>query len=210
VSACALCGKKKGRRACPAVGGGICSSCCGTKRRVEIRCPEDCRYLEGAHGAEWSGRETERRRDARRLLPVLQPLEEGQTELFFLVLQGVAAIHRRRPDTTDALLLQAVTSARRSLETRTRGVLYEHPPEDLRAVPLVAEVRGLFEAKDETGAVRAPRDEDIVAVLSALEKALVASAREDPGQRTLLDTIARMVGVPATPSAPERRLILEP
>jgi hypothetical protein len=192
------------------VGSAICSSCCGTKRRVEIRCPEDCRYLEGAHGAEWSGRETERRRDARRFLPVLQPLEEGQAELFFVVLQGVAAIQRRRPDTTDALLLQAVTSARRSLETRTRGVLYEHPPEDLRAVPLVAEVRGLFEAKDETGAVRAPRDGDIVAVLSALEKALVASAREDPGPRTLLETIARMVGAPAAPAASERRLILEP
>jgi hypothetical protein len=56
---CPLCLKRKGRRACPAKGAAICPHCCGTKRRVEIDCPEDCVYLEGGHAGAWEGRETE-------------------------------------------------------------------------------------------------------------------------------------------------------
>ena len=210
MSACSLCGRRKGRRACPARGALICSVCCGTKRRVEIACPDDCVYLEGAHDSSWAGRETEKKRDARRLMPAVQSLGDTPVELFFLALQGVAAIERRPPGLTDALLGQAVTAARRSLETRQKGVLYEHAPSDLRAVPLVAEVRGLFEVKDDRGQPVAPKDADILAVLSALEKALATAARENAGERTLLDTVARMAGPPAAAPAPERRLILEP
>jgi hypothetical protein len=210
VSACAVCGRRKGRRACPAKGALICSVCCGTKRRVEIACPGDCVYLEGAHDAAWEGRETEKKRDARRLMPAVQSLGDTPVELFFLALQGVAAIQRRNPGLTDALLGQAVTAVRRSLETRQKGVLYEHAPGDLRAVPLVAEIRGIFEAKDDRGEPIAPRDADILAVLSALETALAGAAREGAGPRTLLDTIARMAGPAAAAPAPERRLILEP
>lgn len=210
MSACPLCGRRKGRRFCPAKSARICSVCCGTKRRVEIHCPDDCVYLEGAHGAEWSGRETEKKRDARRLMPAVQSLGETQVELFFLALQGVAAIRRRRPELTDALLAQAVTAVRRSLETRIRGVLYEHPPEDLRAVPLLTEVRGLFEARDERGEPVAPRDADVLAVLSALEKALATAAHDASGERTLLETIARVVRPASAAPAPDRRLILEP
>ena len=210
MSACVACGHRKGRRQCPAKGAGICSVCCGTKRRVEIRCPDDCAYLGGAHGASWEGRETERRRDARRFLPAVQSLAESQVQLFFLVLQGVAGIRGRRPDLTDALLLQAVTAVRRSLETRMRGVLYEHPPEDLRAQPLVAEVRGLFEARDERNEPVAPRDADVLAVLSAFERALGAAVQEGAGGRTLLDAIHRMVGAAPPAEGPRPPLIVAP
>ena len=42
---CVYCGKRKGERECPALGGMICSVCCGKHRAVEISCPPDCRYF---------------------------------------------------------------------------------------------------------------------------------------------------------------------
>ena len=47
MAKCLHCGKRKGKRSCPALGGGICSSCCGTYRLRGIDCPEDCPYLHG-------------------------------------------------------------------------------------------------------------------------------------------------------------------
>lgn len=44
---CVKCGKQKGKRACPALGGDICSACCGTHRLKEISCPADCTWLGG-------------------------------------------------------------------------------------------------------------------------------------------------------------------
>ncbi len=42
---CVSCGKRRGGRYCPALGGYICSRCCGEKRLVEISCPESCPHL---------------------------------------------------------------------------------------------------------------------------------------------------------------------
>ncbi|MEA3356236.1 MAG: hypothetical protein U9Q23_02680 [Candidatus Bipolaricaulota bacterium] len=42
---CKYCGKRKGIRFCPALGGMICSRCCGEHRLIDIECPEDCPHL---------------------------------------------------------------------------------------------------------------------------------------------------------------------
>jgi hypothetical protein len=47
VSTCTHCGQRKGKRSCPALGGAICSRCCGQHRLVEIACPSDCVHLGG-------------------------------------------------------------------------------------------------------------------------------------------------------------------
>lgn len=46
MSACVHCRGRKGKRACPALAGTICSACCGEHRLVEIQCPSDCQYLD--------------------------------------------------------------------------------------------------------------------------------------------------------------------
>ena len=43
--ACAHCHKRRGNRRCPALGGPICSRCCGENRLVRIACPEACPHL---------------------------------------------------------------------------------------------------------------------------------------------------------------------
>lgn len=46
MSKCIYCNQRKGKRSCPALGGLICSVCCGEHRGIAIRCPSDCIYFE--------------------------------------------------------------------------------------------------------------------------------------------------------------------
>lgn len=211
MASCPLCRARKAKRSCPAKGELICAACCGAKRRVEIDCPEDCVYLSGAHAGAWEGRETERRRDARRVLLHAQGLSESQGRLLFLGLMGLLGLRGRRPELGDALALQAVSALRRTVETRGKGLIYEHQAQDARAQVLVHELAALFEAKDEQGRSIAPSDRDLLAVLVALEAGLQASLGEQPGS-AFLDSAARIVGRAqgATTSPPRKPLIVEP
>lgn len=210
TASCPLCAQRKGRRACPAKGASICSACCGSKRRVEIDCPADCVWLDGAHAGGWDGRETERRRDARRLGPHVERLSRAQADLFFVALLGLGALRARRREIDDALLSAAVGALRKTVDTRQRGILYDHQAEDLRAQGLVLELRALFEGRDEEGRPVPPPDADLAAVLAALDLALADVRRESAGPTAFLDTAQRLVGSPAPGPAPERRLVLEP
>jgi hypothetical protein len=205
-----VCAQRKGRRACPAKGAAICSACCGAKRRVEIDCPSDCVWLEGAHDAGWNGRETERRRDARRFAPHLQRLTRAQADLFFVALVGIGAMRARRRELHDALLAGAVSALRKTVETREKGILYEHQADDLRAQGLLHELRALFEAKGQDGREAVPADQDLRAVLLALEGAIDDARRSGEGATSFLDAVRRMVGAPASAPEPPPRLLVQP
>lgn len=45
MARCMVCSARKGKRTCPALGGSICSVCCGSKRQNEISCPAECHHL---------------------------------------------------------------------------------------------------------------------------------------------------------------------
>jgi hypothetical protein len=208
---CPLCRQRKGKRACPAKGASICSQCCGTKRLVEIDCPPDCVYLTGAHAPGWEGRTADRERDERRLGPHVARLTERQLHLVLLGLSGVNGIQGRTGEFDDTILLEAVVALRKTIETRDRGVLYEHPAVDARAQGLVEELSGIFEARDEKGELHRPLDRDLVAALRGLEGALTATLSEKEGPRAFLDTAARLVGrLGGAPATRPRPLIVEP
>ncbi len=207
-----MCRQRKGKRACPARGGAICSQCCGTKRLVEIDCPPDCPYLTGAHAPRWEGRAADRKRDERRLGPYLSPLTERQAQLVLVALAGLGGIRGRHDELDDVLALDAVVAVRKTAETRDRGVLYEHRPGDARAEALVGELAGMFEARGEDGTLHRPSDRDLVAALRALESAMTGTVREDEGPHAFLDTAARLVArLGGRPAAPRpSSLIVEP
>jgi hypothetical protein len=207
---CPLCRERKGKRSCPAKGTSICSVCCGTKRLVDIDCPPDCAYLTGAHAAGWAGRTRDLERDQRRLGPHVATLTDRQVRLVLLALAGFAAIHRRHVELEDALLLDAVTALRKTVDTREKGILYDHKAADARADALVRELESLFEASDVEGHVRRPSDRDLGAALRALEGALRDAIGEGDGPRSFLATAARLAGRLGAPPATPRRLILEP
>ncbi len=209
---CPLCRQRRGKRACPARGEAICSQCCGSKRRIEIDCPADCAYLDGAHAGSWEGRAAERDRDARRVGPFLEGLSEAQGRLVLLSLVGLSAIRARRLDLDDRLLLEAVRALRRTVETRERGILYEHQADDARAQGLAHELGELFVARDEGGTVHSPRDADLARALSRLEQAVEATTREGESAHAFLDTATRLAARLGPPpgARPRPSLIVEP
>jgi hypothetical protein len=158
---------------------------------VEIDCPADCPYLTGAHAPAWEGRETERLRDGRRVAPHVEALSDPQQRLFLMGIVGIAELGRARPELTDALLAQALEAQRKTLETRERGVLYDHPAEDLRAQGVLHDLRGVFERRDEEGRPVAPEDRDLLPVLRGLEAAVRGTQREQAGAAAFLETAAR-------------------
>jgi hypothetical protein len=207
---CGLCGQRKGRRHCPAKGALICSHCCGTKRRVAIACPDDCVYLQGTHAGSWEGRATEKERDTRRLAPFIGALSDGQRELFLVSVVGLAAIGTRHREVADSLLAEAVGTLRRTVETRVKGILYDHQSDDVRAQALVQELAGLYEARDSDGRVNAPSDTDLLAVLRALESSLAAAIGERAGPQAFLETATRIAAIAAPKPAESAPLLIVP
>lgn len=209
---CPLCRNRRGKRLCPAKGERICSQCCGTKRRVEIDCPPDCAFLDGAHAGAWDGRSADRDRDARRIGPFLEGLTEAQGRLVLLSLVGTTAIRARRRDFDDRLFLEAVQALRKTVETREKGILYEHPPADARASGLAHELALLFEARDEEGHSHAPADRDLAQALARLERAIEATLSQGESPHAFLDTATRLAARLGPPPAvrPRPGLIVEP
>jgi hypothetical protein len=189
---CPLCNRRKGKRSCPARGESICSTCCGTKRRVQIACPDDCVYLSGSHAASWEGRETERQRDGRRIGPHIEQLTEDQGRLFLGTLVGLTDLRARRRDLDDRLLLEAVATYTKTLETREHGLLYEHQADDLRVQGVVNELTEMFAPRDHQAGGAAPKDRDLLAVLRAIGAALAAATKEAAGPTAFLDSASRL------------------
>lgn len=192
---CPLCSRRKGKRHCPAKGEAICAACCGSKRRVEVACPDDCTYLQGAHAGSWDGRETEMRRDARRVGPFLEGLDEDEeAPLVLMTIASLPAIRARVRGLDDAQLYQALEVLAKTTATREKGIVYEHPAEDALTQAAVRELAGLYEAKEEDGSVVRPRDAALLRVLGALRKSVEATLREAAGPTAFLDTATRLAG----------------
>jgi len=151
-----------------------------------VRCPEDCVFLTGAHAGGWGGRETEQRRDLRRLGPHLHSLTEEQAELLMRTLLSVVDLRGEFPDLDDLLLADAASAYGKTLATRERGVLYEHQPSDLRAQ---AVMRGLRD-RIESGR---PSDRDLLAAIRALEGSIQDTLKEAGGGAAFVETAARLV-----------------
>ncbi|MCL4820963.1 MAG: hypothetical protein KJ067_17630 [Vicinamibacteria bacterium] len=217
---CPLCARRKGKRHCPAKGELICAACCGSKRRVEVACPDDCPYLTGSHAGAWDGRETEMRRDARRVGPFLEALdEEEEAPLVLMTIASLPAIRTRVRGLDDAALHQALGALAKTVATREKGILYEHPVEDGLTQAAVRELSGLYEVKEEDGSIVRPRDASLLRVLEALQKAVESTLREASGPSAFLDTATRLAGRmlaeaggPPPPAAepPAPRLIVPP
>ena len=191
---CSLCGLRKARRHCPALGHLICAVCCGSKRLKEIRCPTDCAYLATAREHPPAVVLRQQQHDLGLLLQFLRDLNERQSKLFVLV---AGVILRHEPLELQALVDDDVRAAASALaatfETAARGVIYEHRPEALAAGRLLGEIKGaLTEAGENSGT---SFERDAAVVLRRIEAAAAQAAREigsDAGdRRRFLDLLGR-------------------
>jgi hypothetical protein len=124
---CPLCLRRPAKRACPALVQTICPTCCATKRLVEIRCPSDCPYLEGAQRHPAAVVRKQQELDLTVLIGSMgRRLSEGQLQLFFLL---GSVIVRYRPDglvtLADADVAEAAAAMAGTLEAASRGLIAE-------------------------------------------------------------------------------------
>lgn len=205
---CPLCRRQKARRACPALSQDICAVCCGTKRIVEIACPETCVYLQAAqrHPAAVVRRQQEV--DLLALMTALGRVSEPQLQLFFLM-QSVIA--RFKPEGFVRLLdddvAEATGALASTLETAGRGVLYEH-----RATSVVADAlrRELTTLVDEVGRGGGSRFErEAAEVLRGIER----GARHDTpgigaGPQDYLSLVGRVLQERPRPTSESSSIVL--
>ena len=171
--ACPLCSTRPAKRLCPALNQAICPVCCGTKRLVEIRCPDDCVYLASARRHPAASVQRQHELDVALLLPAMTGFTDRQSRFFFLF-QSIALRHPTdvlRP-VVDADIAEAAAAAAATLETASRGVIYEQAPATLNAQELsTAFGRAFEEIVQQVQGPRTPLERDAARALRGIEEA---------------------------------------
>ena len=211
---CPLCGQRKARRACPALNRQICAICCGTKRLVQIQCPSDCVYLATAREHPPAAVVRQQQRDLGLLVQFMRDLNERQSQLFFFV---ATFLVRYEPPELQALIDndvgEAAAALAATLETSSRGVIYEHRPASLPAERLVSALKPLIADAGRNGGTAFERDAAVV--LRRIEEAARdARLNEVENRRAFLELLGRVVrksdagSEPADPAGEPSRLIV--
>jgi len=173
MALCHNCGKRKAKRACPALGSDLCSLCCGTLRERKLHCPASCRVL-SEHKPYQEKRTLERRavtagRERR--------LDERLSWLVLTVEAALRELALRLPGFTDREADLAVAYAREKVER----------PQSVLIIP---------------GEARRPQNEAGEVILKALEECrfrrpgLIATAAEAYGGEDrlyVLDLVAAAI-----------------
>jgi hypothetical protein len=204
---CPLCGARKARRSCPALGREICAVCCGTKRLVEIACPADCGWLRASATHPPAVAQRRQERDLAFIYGGLGDLSERQARVLLYLQALVKQCATTSPTAVAGLapivdrdVADAAASLASTFETSAKGILYEHHATSVPAQRLAGDLkRGLQEL---ARAERAIPDRDIAAALRMLEKfAKNAAAMLGDGERSYLDVVDRVM----KPSAGEAK-----
>ena len=208
---CRLCNKRPVKRACPALREQICTVCCATKRLVEITCTEDCRYLESAqrHPAAVVKRQLDA--DVAVLMAAIGRLSEQQLQLFFL-LQSIVLSHKPEglARLVDADVALAVGALARSLESASKGVIFEESTGSVVAEGVRCALKPVIDEVTKGGGSRAEREAAIV--LRGMERGAKHHGNSLPsGQTSYLDLVARVFQQrPQKAQQPARPLIVLP
>lgn len=176
---CPRCGTRKARRRCPALDTLICAVCCGSQRRVEIACPDECGWLRSAEAHPPAALQRQQADDQRRLYALLDGLDQGAYVVLTACLQQAVSYRASAvPSPLDDDLQAATAALAATLETATRGVIYEHQPDTLIAGRLVAVLRG---ALDRLAADGAPHVEaEASMALRRIERVVRDTRRDQP------------------------------
>src|SRR5262245_12416585 len=116
MSQCVYCKQRKGKRPCPALGGLICTTCCGKHRVVRVPCPADCVYL-------GTGSDYQQKRLGEQFMPLRREFYreladlggEKAVALYNLVEVVTSSYFQGRRDGQDAEIVAAIQALRRSL-----------------------------------------------------------------------------------------------
>ena len=166
---CPSCASQPAKRACPALGHDICRVCCGTKRQVEVRCPDSCGYLSSSRQHPPAQVRRQYEQDMTVVYPAMMGLTQPQQRLFLLTTSMVPKLRGSGLEAArDVDLADAAASLASTYETEAKGLIYAPRAGTAPAQRIVAELRTVYDqlARDKPAAFA----QDAAAVLRRVEQ----------------------------------------
>ena len=192
---CKICGKRRARRACPAVQGDICTICCGTEREVSLSCPLECQYLQEAHRHEKPIALSENRIPD----PDIEVSEEflhEQQELLLFSMHSLAQAALRTPGAVDTDVLDALEALIKTQRTAESGLLYQTQSENSIAAAVQRRFSDALAEYRKQRAEREPlkpvRDSEMLKILAFLRRFGLRSLNGRARGRMYLDLLRQM------------------
>jgi hypothetical protein len=192
-----LCGNRRARRGCPALGKQICAICCGTKRLVEIDCPPDCPWLASAREHPAAAVLRQQQHDVAMLVQFVRDFSERQSRLFFLISTFLVGY---QPSELQPLIDDDVAEGMAALaatfETASRGVIYDHRPASLSAERMIAELKPML--LDAGRGAGSAFERDAAVVLRRVDESVRGVRGTDAdNRRAFLDLLGRVIKEPS-------------
>ena len=172
IMPCVICQVRRPRRACPGVGGDICSLCCGTEREQTVNCPLDCPYLREARSHEKPA-PVDPKELPNHDIVVYEPFLQRNEVLLAALMHAVAEAGLGTAGAVDSDVREALDSLVRTYRTRESGLYYETRPSNLIAAAVLERIQKSIQDFQQALAKRSGmetlRDTDILGVLVFLE-----------------------------------------
>jgi len=168
VVLCKICGKRRARRACPAVSGDICPLCCGTEREATLSCPLECEYLREAHSRE-KPVEISEAQLAYQDITVTEDFVRSHEELVVFLMYSLAEAALRTAGAVDSDIVNALAALIQTHRTLESGLVYETRPQNALAASIQREFENSLgeyqKLRREREGFSTVRNAEIVAVL---------------------------------------------
>lgn len=121
---CWVCQKPHAKRKCPATNNFICSLCCGSKRKKEIDCPDDCQYLIISKN---------HRIKKIQLVPAQIDFWRNHFDIINNMNFTLLEVKKNRlPDLKNSEVKDAIENLIKTYETEERGIIYEYKSPNYR------------------------------------------------------------------------------
>lgn len=192
---CKICGKRRAKRACPAVQGEICTICCGTEREVSLSCPLECEYLQEAHRRERPILVPDKQL-ANQDVPVSEEFLRIQEELVLFCIYSLVQAAVRTQGALDADVLAALEALIQTHRTLDSGLVYETRAENTIAAAVqrafTASLAEYQKLRAEREALSPVRNSDLLKVLIFLHRLGQQNLNGRPRGRMYLDLLRQM------------------
>jgi hypothetical protein len=203
---CKICGKRRAKRACPAVHGDICPLCCGTEREVSLSCPLECEYLQEAHKRE-KPMDVAESELANPDIVVTEEFIRQHEELLLFTIYSLLEAALRTAGAIDSDVLEALGALIQTHRTLESGLVYETRAENALAASvqrlLAASLADYQKVREEREGLAAVRNSEILAILVFLQRVGQQNQNGRPRGRMYLDLLRHMTP-PEAPRVEER------
>jgi hypothetical protein len=170
---CKICGKRRARRACPAVRGDICTICCGSEREVSLSCPLECEYLQEAHRREKPVAISEKE-PSNSDVQVTEEFLAQHEELVLFCIYSLVQAAVRTPGALDSDILASLEALIQTHRTLESGLVYETRAENAVAAAVqrgfAASLADYQKLRAEREALSPVRNSEILKVLVFLHR----------------------------------------